>query len=368
MKRSHNTVFFAAGGTGGHIYPAVALAQALLEQDPDWRIHFVGGRGMEKRIIPPLGFPLHHIAVRGVVRRLTLSNLLVPFILIAGLLGSAVLLIKYRPGVVVGTGGYVSGPVVWTAAKLGIPTLIQEQNSKPGATTRLLARVVDEVHLSFPESRQAIKSAKHVVVTGNPVRSFPQIDQGAAREYFGLKKDIPTLLIFGGSQGAHAINKIVLDALNKLMKTAQLQIIWSTGMHDRDEISEKIQPYKSRIWIGMYIEDMGQAYRACDLALTRAGALTLAELTLCRVPSILVPYPYAAANHQEINAETLQAKGAAIVIRQDDLKASFLIRTLEQLFGDNERRSRMAEAAGRAAYPQATSDLVRAIIEKRERK
>lgn len=362
-KGNRETYLFAGGGTGGHLYPAVALAQELKQVRPSADIHFVGtARGIESRVIPALGFPLHLIAVRGVRRSLTPVNLLVPFVLLWSLLQCIVLLNKLRPAAVIGTGGYVSGPVLLTAALVRFPTLIQEQNSYPGVTTRLLARLASRVHISFEESRRFFSNHK-LVLSGNPVRSFQKnLKPTQARKKLGLQPDQETLLVFGGSQGAQALNTALLDCLNDVLAQTDLQVLWSTGGADFESVQQAVRPFGDRVRVFAFISDMESAYRASTLAVARAGALTLAELTVCGLPSILVPYPFAAANHQETNARALEAAGAVLVILQRDLTPRRLSEMIYDLMKDGEKRVGMAEAALQAAFPKATQEIVHSIL------
>ncbi|MBN1560464.1 undecaprenyldiphospho-muramoylpentapeptide beta-N-acetylglucosaminyltransferase [candidate division KSB1 bacterium] len=363
MARS-NSYIFAGGGTGGHLYPAVALAQRLVELRPECAVQFVGtARGIERRVLPELGFPLSLIAVRGVDRSLTLRNLLVPFTLSWSLLQCCALLLKYRPNAVIGTGGYVSGPMLFVASLLRIPTLIQEQNSVPGATTRLLARLVRRIHISFAESRRYFKKQRNLHLSGNPVRQFDlskSRDEACAQ--FGLTGDHPVCLVFGGSQGAQAINAALLNCLDELMGATSLQIIWSAGQHDLEGVKELSARYADRISVAAFISDMASAYAAADFCLTRAGALTLAELTLVGLPSIIVPYPYAAGNHQETNARALERQHACVLIRQSELPDKLLAELLT-LASDDEKRQRLAEAARASSFPNATDEIVQSIFE-----
>lgn len=360
---------FAGGGTGGHLYPAIALAQELQRRLPTAAVHFVGtARGIEARVIPQHGFPLHLIAVRGARRSSAPANLLLPFVLAFSLLQSLILLIRLRPAAVIGTGGYVSGPVLLTAALLGLPTIIQEQNSRPGVTTRMLARIASRVHISFDVSRRWFRG-RRLWLSGNPVRAFdPSISPAQARTRFGLSPQRMTLLVFGGSQGAQALNAAVLGSLSELFARVDLQVLWSTGKGDFAHISKAVEPFGERVRVLPFIDDMEGAYRAADLAVTRSGALTLAELTLCGLPAVLVPFPYAAANHQEANARALEACGAALVILQKSLTPNVLTETVGALLCDAHRRARMSEAAKKAAFPHAARDIVDSILEVTERK
>ena len=359
------TYLFAGGGTGGHLYPAVALAEKIKDIRPECSIHFVGTlRGIENRIVPELGYPLHLIAVRGIVRSFTLKNLSAPFALVWSLLQSAVLLFRLRPTAVVGTGGYVSGPVLFVAGIFGFPTVIQEQNSYPGATTRLLANMVDKVHVSFEDSKKYFKKQQKLALSGNPVRQFDlKRQKSAAREKLGLSADAPTLLITGGSQGAHAVNQVMIDSLEQLMAETSLQVIWSAGNADAEIVRDKTAAFGNRVLASPYFSDMEDVLIAADLTLARAGALTLAEITLCGLASILVPFPFAAANHQETNAMALQKSGAAIVLLQNKLTSELLTRTLIDLLANPDKLVSMQEAAKRAAFPNATTDIVHSIFD-----
>ncbi len=355
---------FAGGGTGGHLYPAVALAQELLRRIPEAEIHFIGTRqGIEARVVPGLGFPLHLIDVRGLSRSFSPSNLLVPLRLLKSLVQSVRLLQRLQPKAVIGTGGYVSGPVLASAVLLRLPTVIQEQNSLPGVTTRLLARVVDRVHISFEESSRYLRSGS-LRLSGNPVRR-PLNDKSPqeARRVFDLAPDRPTLLLFGGSQGARALNDALLGALPKLMAESELQVLWSAGAIDYERIHRSAAAFGERVRVLPFIDDMVSAYRAADLAVTRSGALTLAELALWGLPSILVPYPYAAAGHQEHNARAFADRGAAVMILQRDLTSERLAEMIFELLRDPERRKSMGEQARRAAFAHAAEEIVDSVLQ-----
>ena len=347
------------------MYPALALAQELKRRRPYATVHFVGTRrGLEKRVVPDLGYPLHLIAVRGVARRTFLKNILVPLVLFWSLVQSFVLMVRFRPAAVIGTGGYVSGPVLFMASLLRFPTLIQEQNSYPGATTRLLAPRAQRVHLSFEESQVYFQKKDNIRITGNPVRPFDTDgNKQEARRAFRLDPDRLTVLIFGGSQGARALNTVLLDCLDDLIKLSDVQFIWSAGLFDADVVQRKAAKWQERVWTGSFIKDMATAYSAADLVVSRAGALTLAEVTLCGLPSILIPLPSAAANHQVTNAQALQESGAARVILQQELTPDVLRDAVLHLLADEAERLRMAAAAREAAFPQATQNIVDSILE-----
>jgi len=308
-------VLFAGGGTGGHLYPAVAMAQELQRMVPGVGILFAGtSRGIEAREIPRLGYRLHLLEVRGLKRGRSLkdmaSNIGVVADFIGALAGAVALVGKERPDVVVGTGGFVSAPVLFAAQLLGRKTLIQEQNAFPGVTTRLLSALASEVQLSFEEAGRYLPKKKGVMISGNPARSFELVDAAAAREHFGLDPSRPTLLVFGGSRGARSINNAVLR--NRELFGRAANILWQTGSLDFERISDACTPSR-HLQVVPYIENMGIAYSATDLVLCRAGASSIAELTNLGKPSVLVPYPFATGDHQRHNARSLLHSGAAAV-------------------------------------------------------
>ncbi len=359
------TYLFAGGGTGGHIYPAIAIAEEILRRQPESDIHFAGTKkGLERKVIPEKGFALHLIAVRGMARYRSIINFLIPFRLLWSLLQSLTLLLRLHPRAVIGTGGYVSGPVLFMASVLNYPTLIQEQNSYPGITTRLLARRVDRVHLSFEISKTYFKKKENLFVTGNPVRQLDVSEsKKEARQHFGLHGDRVTLFVFGGSQGASAINQALLESLETLLDETDIQIIWSTGPSEYEKIKQKTESWQTRLFLAPFITNMPMAYRAVDFALARAGAMTLTELTACGCPSVLIPYPYAAANHQEENSRTLEKAGAAKMILQSNLTSQILIETVKELTQDEDKRQQMSHVAIKFAFPQASQKIVDSLFE-----
>ncbi|MFH1373505.1 MAG: undecaprenyldiphospho-muramoylpentapeptide beta-N-acetylglucosaminyltransferase [bacterium] len=317
-------VVFAGGGTGGHLFPAIAIADRIMELAGDNMkvdIAFVGTRrGLEYRLRKSLEYPLHTINVRGLARTITLRNLLVPFILIRALLQSWLLLRKLSPDVVVGTGGYVSLPVLTVAAWRKITCVLQEQNSFPGVSTRSLARKASRIYLGFESARQYLRTDAVVTVTGNPVRrSVLRGDRREALKTFGLNAGKTTILILGGSQGARTLNRAVLAALHQDGLPKQYQLLWQTGERDYKEVAASAGRKVTNCALFPFARDMNLVYAAADLAIARAGALTLAELLACGVPSILVPYPYAAGDHQSKNAANLVRQGMAKVIMQRQL-------------------------------------------------
>jgi UDP-N-acetylglucosamine--N-acetylmuramyl-(pentapeptide) pyrophosphoryl-undecaprenol N-acetylglucosamine transferase len=351
-------VIFAGGKTGGHIFPAIAMATELTKRFPRSQISFVGTReGLEKNIVPQYGFELFFTQVRGLSRKSYLSNLFWGFYLLKGLFQSLVILKRKRPHLVVGTGGYVSFPVVMLAVFMHIPTMIQEQNSYPGISTRFLARFADRVCLSYPESADYFPAGSKFKVIGNPVREdIIRADKKKALQEFGLDPDKKTLFVFGGSQGSRAINRALLECLGSL--DSGWQILWQTGEGDYTEVLQKTETGKIKCVVYPFIRDMKSAYATADLVISRAGALTLAEITACGKPAILIPYPFAAADHQRHNAEALKRAGAACVIPEKDLTPDRLSEEIHSLLSDEYRLQEMAAKSRQLGKPDAASRLV----------
>lgn len=357
-------LLLAGGGTGGHLFPALALAQALQAGDPESRVHFVGtARGIEARILPPLGLPLSTIDIEGVVGRGWRSRLALLPKLLRSLRQSLKILREFDPDVVVGVGGYASAPVLLAALLKKRPTLIHEQNAWPGLTNRLLGPWVDRVCLSFTESDRAFHRGR-TVLTGNPLRR-------GMEDCPPLPDQRPSLLVFGGSRGARAVNEMVVAALPHLAAwQGRLQIRHQTGEEDLEWVR---QGYRAAGWeaqVVPFIDDMAAAYGEAQLVVCRAGATTIAELTVCGRPAVLVPYPHAAADHQTANARALARRGAALMLPQQELTGELLARVVGDLLEDRERLQSMAGAARALGHRGAAALILkecRAIVEDRHR-
>jgi UDP-N-acetylglucosamine--N-acetylmuramyl-(pentapeptide) pyrophosphoryl-undecaprenol N-acetylglucosamine transferase len=354
-------VIIAGGGTGGHLYPGIALAQEFERRWPGkTQVMFIGtAYGIENKVLPNMHYAFKKIWMRGLQRNLSLSNLLFPLRLLISFVQCAATIRKFRPNVIIGTGGYVSGPALLAAIALGIPTVIQEQNSYPGLVNRLLGKWVSQVHVTYEASLPYFKNQPNVFVSGNPVRGeFNQIDRKTAAAKFNLDPTKTTLFVFGGSQGARAINQRVVNSIARLLSLKGLQILWATGPADFEMVKAKCKNYTERLALHPYIDDLAAAYAASDFALCRAGATTLAELTICGLPAILVPYPYAAAGHQDFNAQTLANEGAALVIFEKSFTEEMLIQAVTDLLNNKEKRAAMSQAARKLARPHAARDIV----------
>ena len=366
-------ILIAGGGTGGHIYPALSIARALERRDATVEIRFVGtAHGMEAELIPRAGYTLKTIHLYGFQRRISWRNIKNLFWTARSLWDVRKILRDFRPDTVIGTGGYVCGPVVWSAASAGIPTLIQEQNAFPGVTNRILSRVVDVVALGYREAAAKFTGRKaRVVVTGNPVREdLLQEKREEACRHFGLRADLPVLLITGGSQGARSINLAALEVHRRWAGKKDLQILHITGQTDYNNIIHMLQtlglPFndgESGRIVVPYLHEMPKALAAARLVVSRAGAIGLAELTLRGIPAVLIPYPYASENHQEINARALEKNGAAVVIRDADLTGEILAAQVETLIADSGKLHSMAAAAAAMGSPRAADEIADLVFD-----
>ena len=347
------------------MYPALAIADEVRRRYPEASVTFVGThKRLEARVVPERGYDFCAITISGFRRSLSLDGLLFPLKVILALGQSLVLLLRLRPAVVVGTGGYVSGPPVAAAWMLGIPTLLQEQNSYPGVTTRLLARVAREVHVTFAATSAHLSRTDNVHLTGTPTRQeIGAVSRKDAAQRFGLDSDRVTLLVLGGSQGAASVNSAILSMLPDLLQRG-IQLVWATGASELERVGEALQRIlpngDPRVHTVAYIDRMEDAYAVADLAVVRAGATTLAELMRAGVAAILVPYPHAAADHQTENARTMVEEGAALMVKDAEL-LEHLAENIHALVEDPQRRRAMAERARSLGRPEAARHLAEAV-------
>jgi UDP-N-acetylglucosamine--N-acetylmuramyl-(pentapeptide) pyrophosphoryl-undecaprenol N-acetylglucosamine transferase len=354
------TVLFACGGTGGHVYPAIAIAEEITKKDSIAKIIFVGTKNkIEARVVPQKGFEFHTIWISGFSRRLTFSNLIFPLKVFVSLIQSFFVIKKVKPNVVVGTGGYVCGPILFVASFLGIPTVVHESNSYPGITTRMLAGRVSKVFVQFSVTKQWLSSKASVETVGNPTRdelSFVTRNEGGA--FFKLDPSKKTVFVFGGSLGAASINKVMPEIVNDAIAN-DYQILWQTGETDRKS-ANAIQQHKN-IVVTKYIDKMDCGYAAADIVVSRSGATTLAELTRIGKPAILVPYPFAAANHQVMNAETLVEAGAALMVNDFELQNK-LLPAIRSLLFDDVKQKTMGEKSLNLGKPNAGKEIAQKIV------
>jgi UDP-N-acetylglucosamine--N-acetylmuramyl-(pentapeptide) pyrophosphoryl-undecaprenol N-acetylglucosamine transferase len=359
-------VIFAGGGTGGHLYPAIAIAEEVRRQDPEVQISFIGNPAtIEARVVPEQGYPFHPIVVEGFRRRLSPATVVAAGKVAVALAQSLRILKREHPDVVVGTGGYVCGPPLFAATLLKVPTLIQEQNSVPGVTTSLLASRVTEVHLAFEETRARIRRAAGVYVTGNPIRGrIGTVTREEGASAFGLDPALPIVLVTGGSRGARSINRAVLALVQETPRLG-CQILWGAGPPEHAAVEAALarepEEVRRRVRCLPYIAEMARAYAAADLAVCRAGAMTIAELAQAGCPAILVPYPFAAADHQTGNALAVQRAGAGVLVKDEEL-TSRLLPELRALLADTGRRAAMRSQAASLARPHAAEELAGAVL------
>jgi UDP-N-acetylglucosamine--N-acetylmuramyl-(pentapeptide) pyrophosphoryl-undecaprenol N-acetylglucosamine transferase len=348
-------LIIAGGGTGGHLFPGVAIAEELRARVPDAAIKFVGTRrGIEARVLPELGWDLDFIEVSGLKTVGALGAIKGMFRLPRALWQARRIVKAFAPDAVIGVGGYASGPVVLAAKLRGIPTAICEQNSIPGLTNKMLGKVVRTVFLSFDESRRFFKPGK-IVMSGNPVRrDLVQKLLAAAPE----QRSTVNVLVVGGSQGAVAVNELASAALATLAKTTALAITHQTGEKDLEATTARYRDAGVNADCRAFIKDMAAAYQHADLIIGRAGATTVAELAIAAKPAVFIPYPFAADNHQELNAREMADKGAALMFKQSELTPEKLADALRPLLTDTNKRAEMGAAMKALARPRAAAAVI----------
>jgi len=351
-------LLIAGGGTGGHLFPALAVAQALTVEDPRAEVLFVGTRnGIEARIIPGTGFPIRYITARGMRGTGILNKLRGALELPFGIFQSLKLIREFRPDFVLGVGGYASGPTLAAAALMRIPTGIQEQNSIMGTTNRILTAFVDTIFTSWEDTRPE-PPAKKTVMTGNPIRlnlmDCPQPDRDP---------DCMHLLIFGGSRGAQSINAAITGNLDSLVPIAhRIRIIHQTGLGAAETVEEAYSRAGIKAEVREFIDEMGPAYNWADLVICRSGASSLAEMTAMGKPAIVIPYPYAIGDHQTKNAKVLEARGAVRVVPDARLQNGALMKEIRSVLDRPDRLKIMAENSRKAGRPDAARTIALQIL------
>lgn len=359
-------VIISGGGTGGHIFPAIAIANEIKKQRPTAEILFVGARGkIEMEKVPQAGYPIKGLWISGFQRKLTLRNLSFPFKLIHSLWKATNIIREFRPDVVIGVGGYASGPTLEMATRQGIPTLIQEQNSHPGVTNRLLAKKVSKICAAYPSVERFFPKEK-IVLTGNPVRSdirAAQATKATGQEhFFGTASAKSTIFIFGGSLGARSINAAVAANAKLLADNPQVQLLWQAGKLYIDEFRVSATAKLPNVKIVQFVDRMDLAYAAADVIIGRAGALTISELCLVGKPAILVPSPNVAEDHQTANASSLVAEDAAILVK-DNAAATQMITEALKVLQNQGLRDSLARNIKKLAKPAAAEHIVREVLQ-----
>jgi len=361
--KDHIKVIISGGGTGGHIYPAIAIADALKDLAPATKVLFVGAEGkMEMEKVPQAGYEIKALPVSGIQRRLTLKNLLFPFKLWKSMQEAGQIINEFTPDVVVGVGGYASGPVLKKAQGKKIPTLIQEQNGYAGLTNKWLAAKADKICVAYPNMEKYFPAEK-LLFLGNPVRKdiAGELDKHTAMEYFQLRPDRPVVLAVGGSLGARTINNALLKNYQSLLAQG-IQVIWQTGKFYAKEIQKAVGLEKKEgLWVNDFINRMDLAYTCADVVVSRAGALSISELCLAEKPAVLVPSPNVAEDHQTKNAQALEREGAAILLPDHEAENK-LFEVVKTLMEDEEKRNQMSNNISKLAKPHAAKDIAKEIF------
>lgn len=355
-------VIMTGGGTGGHIYPAIAIADRIKERTLDSEIIFVGTeKGLEKDLVPKNGYEIRFITVSGINRRNPLKNFKVLKEYKAGKKQARRIIEEFKPDVVIGTGGYVCGPMVKMAAKMGIKTYIHEQNATPGITNRMLENFVDTVFLGFEDAGKVFKKPEKHVVSGNPVRdTFFKARKNTSREILGLSDEF-VVLAFGGSQGAGKINKAMLDVVKHYSGDKNIKIFFATGKRYYEPILKELEELgikpEDNIQIMEYIDNMEIYASAADVVISRSGALAVSEIAVCGTPSILIPSPNVTGNHQMYNAKAIADKDGAVLLEEEMLSGQRLIDELEKMRNDREALEEMSKNA-KSCAPLDASDII----------
>ncbi len=358
MNRKSNIykIILSGGGTGGHIYPAIAIANELKSRYPDAEFLFVGAEDrMEMEKVPQAGYEIKGLWISGIQRKLTLKNLMFPFKVLSSVLKSRKIIKSFKPDVAIGTGGFASGPLLYVANSKNIPTLIQEQNSYPGITNKLLAKKAQKICVAYDDLERFFPKGK-IIKTGNPVRqdlldvSSKAVD---AKNQFDLKHGKYTLLVLGGSQGARRVNQLIEKELD-FFDTQNVQIIWQCGKLYYQQY--KIYGNTKNVQVYEFLNDMASAYAAADIVISRAGASSVSELCIVGKPVIFVPSPNVAEDHQTKNAMAIVENDAAMIIKEEDLDADFENK-FSQLIASSDKQKLLGENIKKLALVNATKDI-----------
>jgi len=358
-------ILLSGGGTGGHIFPAVAIAQEIQKRFPDAEFLFIGANGkMEMEKVPQAGFKIEGLNIAGFDRGNLLKNLGLPLKIVSSLLKAKRIIKDFKPDFAIGTGGFASGPALYIAAKMGIPTFIQEQNSLPGKTNVFNAKKAKAVFTAYPDMEKFFSGTKTYFL-GNPIRHniiTDLMDKDFAKEKLGLDKNKLTILSVGGSLGSRTLNNGWKDNLDKL-KEKDYQLIWQTGKLDYNDLkdNESIINYQSSIMLKEFISDMALAYSAADVIVSRAGAIAISELAVAKKPVLLIPFPFAAEDHQTKNALTLVEKNAARMVKDSEMKDKFW-NTLSEICESENVRNEMSTNLEFFAKPKAAEGIVDEIF------
>lgn len=362
MKR----IILSGGGTGGHIYPAVSVAEALKRRfGDDVEILFVGAEGkMEMQTIPRLGYRIKGLPIAGLQRKLSLRNLALPLHVLRSLRRARAVIREFRPDIVVGFGGYASAPIVWMAQRMGIPTVIQEQNSYAGLVNKIVGGGAKSVCVAYEGMERFFKADK-IVMTGNPLRgsfSAGSVGRDEASEYFGFDSSLPVMLVVGGSLGTRTLNNMMKSWIMTLDGKAPVQVIWQTGRYYEEEMKRFIGHYPTEnIWQGAFIDRMDYAYETADVVISRSGACTVSELCLAGKPTLFVPSPNVAEDHQTKNAQALVNRKAARMVADADA-VDCGISTALRMIADKDELTMLSKNISRLAVPDAADRVADEIV------
>lgn len=356
-------MILSAGGTGGHIFPAIAIANYLKQKNPDIEILFIGAQGrMEMEKVPNAGYKIIGLPIAGFQRKWKWSNLLLPFKILVSFSKAFSVVRSFKPDIVVGFGGYASGPVLYISSLLGKPTIIQEQNSYAGVTNKILSKRAKAICVAYSDMERFFPREK-IKLTGNPVRKDLMelnVNKEDAVKFFGLNQDKKTILVIGGSLGARTINESIEKGLEEFGKN-NLQLIWQTGKAFYSRAKEAAEPYSDHVKVFDFINRMNFAYTAADIVISRAGALSISELTLVRKAAVLVPSPNVAEDHQTKNAMALVNKNAAIMVTDAESKNK-LISTVIDLLKDENKLQALRDNVGTLSFKDADARITDEIL------
>lgn len=374
MKKGYNMkVVIAAAGTGGHINPGIAIANKIMEKDPNSKIIFIGtGRGLENDLVPRAGYELKKIDAYGINRKINLDNIKRLYKTIKSVSQAKKILQEFKPDVVIGTGGYICVAVGQAASKLNIPIILHESNAFPGVAVKLLSKKAQKILVGFEEARERLPKAKKVVVTGTPskitTKRLSEEQKREKKQEIGLKSDMPIVLVFGGSQGANSINNSLIGIIeNKL--NSKYQIVWAAGKGNFENIKQELAYKKidinsiENIKILPYIYNMQEIMEMSDLVVCRSGAMTITEIAELGKPAIFIPFPFATENHQEYNAKVLENVNAAKIILDKDLNYSKLNDMINEIINDERVLNEMGNNAHKVAKLNVEDNIYKEILE-----
>lgn len=366
-------VVIAAAQTGGHINPGIAIANKIKEKNRNASIMFIGTpKGIENDLVPRAGYELKTIKAYGINRRISIKNIKNMIITLKGFGKAKKILKEFKPDIVIGTGGFICGPVLMSATKLKIPTIVHESNSYPGIATKLLSKRVNTILVAFEDTKKKLPKAKNIVLTGTPTKikkiDLTEDERKKLLDELDIKNSLPIVLVFGGSQGAKSINSCIIDVIEN-KKNKDFQIIWACGANQYDIIKEELKSKNLDIEnlenakIMPYIYNMEEIMNLADIIVSRSGAMTITEVAKCGKPAIFIPFPFATENHQEYNARVLKDVGAARIILDKDLNKETLINALNEMLKDKYKLEKMGQNAEKIAI-QDVEDRIYKEIEK----